>query len=442
MTQHNNNSIGERQTIDIVMPEWDRNSYNKNLSSIKQESDKQLKTTPLHEWHLASGANMANFGGYHMPLWYETGVKNEHLAVLESAGVFDTSHMACITVKGNDALNLLQYCFTRDIAPLRTGRCVYGAFLSDKGFSIDDALVYKFSDSVFMICVNSGMGSVITKHLIENKKNLSAEITDLTGRIAKMDIQGKNSARILAQVIKNPDEVYKKMPYFSFKNIELLDNTNVLLSRSGYTGDFGFEIFLTPYSIVKLWEDILKAGKKFNIIPCGLGSRDSLRAGAVLPLSHQDIGSWEFINHPWDFALPYNSEKTNFTKDFLGKDKLTNEIDHYIYPFAGDNLRKIGTSSDAIVLDENQNKIGTILTCATDIGIEWHENKIVSIVSPDLPENIKIKGLSCGFVKVNRKLENNTRLTLQEGKRKIKVTIMSDVRPDRTARKAIKNFYN
>ncbi|MCK5098442.1 MAG: aminomethyltransferase family protein, partial [Desulfobacteraceae bacterium] len=230
------------------------------------------------------------------------------------------------------------------------------------------------------------------------------------------------------------------MPYFSFKNVELLDKTNVLLSRSGYTGEFGFEIFLTPYAIVKLWKDILKAGEKFNITTCGLGSRDSLRAGAVLPLSHQDIGNWEFINHPWDFALPYNEGKTEFIKDFLGKNNLTQKIENYIYPFAGDNLRKIGTSENASVFDENQNNIGKILTCATDMGIGWHENKILSIASPDLPEDIKLKGLSCGFVMVNKKLEEGTRLNLQEGKRKIKVTIMSDVRPDRTARKAINNF--
>jgi glycine cleavage system T protein (aminomethyltransferase) len=426
-------------------------SFNKNnnmiselegLSSLLHLDAKQLKTTPLHQWHLSSGANMADFGGYHMPLWYETGVKNEHLAVLESAGMFDTSHMACITVKGNDAFKLLQFCFTRDISSLKIGRCVYGAFLNHHGFSLDDALLYKFSETVFMICVNSGMGSTIKAHLIENKKNKSVEVNDLTGRIAKIDIQGKNSARVLSGVLKTPDKIFKSMPYFSFKNVELLDGTNVLLSRSGYTGEFGFEIFITPYAVVKLWNDILDTGKKYNIIPCGLGSRDSLRAGAVLPLSHQDIGNWPFVNHPWDFALPYNENKTGFTKNFLGKDHLTGNIDHYIYPFAGDNLRKIGTSNDAVVLDQDDNLIGIILTCATDIGIGWLDNKIVSIADSNLPENMKVKGLSCGFVKVNTELTNGTRLTLKEGKRKIQVTVMSDIRPDRTARKAIKNFYN
>ncbi len=441
MRQKYNEASFNKQNLNITMPDWNNEAYEKNTSSIKRPNIDKLKTTPLHEWHIASGANMADFGGYHMPLWYETGVKQEHLSILKSAGIFDTSHMACITCKGKDAFNLIQFCFTRDIKSLKTGRCVYGAFLDKKGYSIDDAIVYKFSNELFMICVNSGMGEIISNHLIDNKKNQYVEIDDFTGRIAKMDIQGKNSIRILSKVLKDPDKVFNEMPYFSFKNVELIDGTNVLLSRSGYTGEFGFEIFVTPFSIVNLWGDILKAGDEFNIIACGLGARDSLRAGAVLPLSHQDIGNSEFINHPWDFALPFNNDKTGFTKDFLGKNEVTKKKNKYIYPFAGDNLKKIATSENAHVIDNNQNIIGTILTCATDMGIGWHNNRIFSIASPDLPENVKLKGISCGFVMVNKKLKNGDRLVLKEGKRIINVTIMADIRPDRTARVNIKRFY-
>ena len=117
-----------------------------------------LKTTPLNQWHRNANANMADFGGYDMPLWYETGVKNEHLSVLSSAGIFDTSHMACIRVEGGGAFDLLNFCFTRDLSTLVTGRCVYGAFLDTKAHSIDDAIVYKFTDTQFMVCVNAGMG--------------------------------------------------------------------------------------------------------------------------------------------------------------------------------------------------------------------------------------------------------------------------------------------
>ena len=407
----------------------------------------ELKTTPLNGWHRAAGANMADFGGYDMPLWYETGVKNEHLGVLKSVGIFDTSHMACIAVTGKDAFDLLQLCFTRDISSLADGRCVYGAFLNEEGHSLDDAIVYRFGDGDFMICVNSGMGPDISAHLGAHKKDGNADIRDLTDQVAKMDVQGKNSARILAKVLKDPDSVFAEMPYFSFKGRAdgnsgtlLADGTPILLSRSGYTGEFGFEIFISPDAIVKLWKDILEAGKEYDITACGLGSRDSLRAGAVLPLSHQDIGEWKFINHPWDFALPFNEDRTGFTKKFVGKAALEKGFDRYVYPFAGDSLRKVAAGEQTQVLDESGSTIGHVLTCATDMGIGWHDGRIFSIASPDLPSDAKIKGISCGFVMVDKKLEYGDRLTLKENKRKIEVTVVRDVRPDRTARKAIKNF--
>ncbi len=421
-----------------------------------------LKTTSLHQWHKDAGANMANFGGFDMPLWYETGVKNEHLAVLKSAGIFDTSHMACINVRGKDSFDLLNYCFTRDLTPLRLGRCVYGAFLDEQGHCMDDAIVYKFSDTRFMVCVNAGMGAVVASHLDDHgqKKKMDLIIEDLSGMVAKMDIQGKNSARILSKLIKNPEMVFNKMPYFSFKGsfkdqvmddvmdkdemgepVTLVDGTPILLSRSGYTGEFGFEIFLDPAAIVSLWENTLAAGAPFGIASCGLGARDSLRAGACLPLSHQDIGHWKFINHPWDFALPYTADKKGFTKNFLGSNALTPaKDDRFVHPFVGATLRKVTAEETTQVLDAGQKNIGNVLTCVTDMGISWLDNKIVSINTPDLPEDLKIKGLSCGFVMVSEALEPGVKLILKEGKRAINVTIVTDIRPDRTARMKLDNF--
>ncbi len=447
MALTNNNTDFNSSDKTIPMPDWNNQAYKGTLPFPENSNGTELKTTFLYAWHLDNGASMADFGGYHMPLWYNnTGVKNEHLAVLESAGIFDTSHMACITVKGNHAFELLQFCFTRNLNSLEPGRCMYGAFLDDRGFCIDDAIIYKFSRKVYMICVNSGMGEKITSHLIENKERinirngLSLEITDLTQRIAKMDIQGKNSARILAEIIKNPEKIFKRMPYFSFKIAELHDGTSILLSRSGYTGEFGFEIFVTPWAIVDLWKDILKAGEKFNILACGLGARDSLRTGAVLPLSHQDIGKSKFINHPWDFALAFDGKKRNFTKDFLGKEELLKPDNNYIYPFVGDDLRKVTPSDKTFVMDESHNKIGTVLTCVTDIAIGWINKRIFSTASPDLPRHAELKGLSCGFIMVAEKLEYGTRLFLQEGRRIINIRTVRDIRPHRTARKPIRNF--
>lgn len=127
---------------------------------------KERKITPLHVWHAAHGANMADFGGYEMPLWYST-AKKEHLAVLTSADIFDTSHMAVVMVAGPGAYDLLQLCFTNDLAacigkskkPLSSGRCVYGAYLNEKGEVIDDTIIYQLEENSYMAVVNAGMGA-------------------------------------------------------------------------------------------------------------------------------------------------------------------------------------------------------------------------------------------------------------------------------------------
>ena len=179
-----------------------------------------------------------------------------------------------------------------------------------------------------------------------------------------------------------------------------------------------------------MWDSLLEKGRPYNLIPCGLGARDSLRAGACLPLSHQDIGDFPFIHHPWDFALPFNDDKTLFTKDFLGAAALLSiQTPRFTYAFVGDSLRKVGTGETTRVLEKGGNAIGRVLTCATDMAISWVDNAIVSINSQDLPGDTKIKGLSCGFIRVDRPLSLGSRLTLQEAKRSIDVTVVEDIRP-------------
>ena len=413
-----------------------------------------MKKTPLYEWHVANGGNMADFSGYEMPIWYTAGIKEEHMSVLLRAGIFDTSHMAVATVNGPGAFDLLQHCLSKDLtkcvglkkAPISNRRCVYGVFLNENGEVLDDAITYQLDENRFMIVVNAGMGKIIASHLAEYKNSHDVKITNLTDKVAKMDIQGPMSAVILSKLLKNPERVFSKIPYFSFKGhfdpenkrskeVTLQDGAPLLLSRTGYTGEFGFEIFINPEHIVSLWENILEIGAEFNIKPCGLGSRDSLRTGAVLPLSHQDIGHWPFINHPWSFALPYNDDLSGFTKGFIGSKVLQCiEKPDYTYGFTGYDARKVSAGENAEVIDGNGDIIGSVLTCATDMGIGRVDSKIVSITSPDKPEDYFPKGLSCGFVKVDRPFETKDALTLREGKRKIEVEIRNDIRPYRSAR--------
>ena len=414
----------------------------------------QNKKTLLHAWHVAHGANMAIFGGYEMPLWYPSGVKNEHLAVLTHAGLFDTSHMAVLMVSGTGARDLLQHCFTKDLeacvgpkkAPLSPGRCVYGAFLDPQGNCIDDAIVYLLHQDEYMIVVNAGMGGTIAQHLEERKANADVKIHDMTDCVGKLDVQGPLAAKILREILDKPEKVFDKLVYFSFKGffqetslliepVRLTDGTPLMVSRSGYTGEFGFELFIHPAHFVQLWESILKAGELFGITYCGLGARDSLRTGAVLPLSHQDIGHWPFLNHPWPFALPYNDSQTAFTKTFVGSEALQNiENPQFTYAFVGNDLRKVTVCDPAIVLDADGNAIGAVLTCATDMGIGRYEGRIYSIASPDKPEGFDPKGLSCGFIRVNKRLALGDTVELKDSRRKLKVKIVDDVRPNRTAR--------
>jgi len=409
--------------------------------------------TPLHFWHMEHGARMAGFGGYEMPLWYGS-AKEEHLTVLTRAGLFDTSHMAVIMVDGTGALDLLQFCFTNDLsaclgprkAPLKPGRSVYGAFLTEAGHVLDDAIVFMLGEASFMVVVNAGMGPVVARHLADHRSGRPVQVKDLSGQVGKMDIQGPLAAIIMQDVLRDAEKIFEGMPYFAFKGgfgawpptagkVATYNNLPLLLSRTGYTGEFGFEIFATVDAIFSIWKAVVAAGRRYGAIPCGLAARDSLRAGAVLPLSHQDIGAWPFCHNPWPFALPYVPGKRQFSKSFLGAAALEPCRAPFTYPFVGDDLRKV--SPPAEVRDQNGRALGQVLTCVTDMAIGWHDNRVLSIASPDRPRGFRAGGLSCGFVKVGEALPWNTQLMLKDKRRQIAVRVMKDVRPDRTARQPI-----
>lgn len=421
----------------------------------------EIKTTPLHRWHVDNGANMAAFGAYDMPLWYPEGAKGEHLAVINSVGLFDTSHMAMVTVYGVGARELLQTCFSKDLeyciglkkSALGKGRSVYGLFLSHGGHVLDDAIVSQVTDTLYSIVVNAGMGGPIAAHLTEHNEELGAKILDLSDRLGKIDIQGCNSAKILSEVIQQPARVFSGFPYFSFKGwfadevevqepVRLVDGTPILLSRTGYTGEFGFEIFVDAEKVESVWKRLLTVGKAYGVQPCGLAARDSLRAGAVLPLSHQDVGDWPFAENPWPFALADRDEQGNFSKDFIGADTLESlESEEYTLAFAGYDPRKMTVSEKSYVADEQGNRVGEILTCTTDMAIGRVDDKIVSVATVEgKPENFVPRGLSCGFIKVACRFVPGDDVILTDGKRRIKVEIRSDIRPNRTARRPIKEM--
>lgn len=418
-----------------------------------------VKTTALHDWHVGHGANMALFAGYEMPLWYPAGARAEHLAAIRAVGIFDTSHMAVLTVKGAGARELLQHCFCRDLerclgrqkGPLVDDRCTYGFFLNEKGHVIDDAIVYQLGPQDYMVVANAGMGAELAAHLGRHRTGIEADIRDFTDRVGKMDVQGPAAGRLVHRLIKDPESFFDRLSYFSFKGgfagclssatVELRDGTPLLIARTGYTGEFGFELFMDREGFPAVWEAALRTGEDLEALPCGLAARDSLRVGACLPLSHQDIGDWPFVANPWLFALPWGDDKNGFTKDFLGAAALRQlEAAEHTLPFAGYDPRKIVVGPDTFVADLEGNRIGRVLTCATDMAIDRVEGRIVSIATPitaGRPENFKPRGLCCGFVLVNHPLALGEEIVLTDGRRNLMVEIREDIRPDRTARRPI-----
>jgi len=404
---------------------------------------------------------MTPFAGYDMPLWYPSGARDEHVSVLTNCGIFDTSHMAAVRVSGPGARGLLQWCFSRDLdargggreSGMTPGKCLYGVFLDESGGVVDDAIVYDLARDDYLAVVNAGMGPPVSRHLMNHRDGRNVEISDLTDVLGKIDIQGPLSGMVLKEILAEPERVLADMDYFTFKGtfengapgtgrVLLRDGTPVLLSRTGYTGEFGFELLCPRAKTPGIWDSLLSAGGGLPVKPCGMAARDSLRTGAMLPLARQDIGDWPFMNNPWTFALPYAPGTKEFTKDFLGREALEKcrECDH-TYPFVGYDPRKVPTGGiTPVVMDGEGNVIGTVLTCVTDTGIGRIDGRVYSITSPDRPEGFVPAGLSCGFVRVGRELAEGETIRLKKGAREIAVSVVKDIRPDRTARHPIERM--
>lgn len=401
--------------------------------------------TILYDVHCSLGGTMVDFGGYDMPLWYPSGAVKEHLAVLGGAGLFDTSHMAVLLVEGAGVRKFLNYAVTKEISNLKVGRAGYGLILDERGFAVDDTIVYPLGEERFGLVVNAGMSGKVIEHLKKVPGGSGFTYVDLADKIAKLDVQGPKSYEIMRGLVAEPEKVFEKLPYFTFKGdfdlaksaVKLTDGTPILLSRTGYTGELGFEIFLPLDKAREFWRKIVDAGARFGLIPCGLAARDSLRAGAVLPLSHQDIGHWHFVNTPWPWALPLSPEG-KFTKDFHGRaelEKVKDSADHTL-PFVGFDPRKVDEKEARVMLADQP--IGTILTVVADMAIGRIDGKVVGLASPDKPEGWTPKGLVCGFVKVNKNLAPGTPIALKDSRRQLKAEIVSDIRPGRTARRPLK----
>lgn len=243
-----------------------------------------MKQTPLYEKHLALGAQMTDFGGWQLPVRY-TDIIEEHNAVRSAAGLFDVSHMGEIFVQGPGAEAFLQRLLTNDVSHAAEGQCVYSPMCYEDGGTVDDLLIYKLGAQRFLAVVNAANTE---KDFAWFRQNLTpgAEAENVSSSYAQLALQGPRAPQILARLTDAP---LHELRYYHFMQNVTVAGVTMLVSRTGYTGEDGFEFYLAPEKAGQVWDALLQAGKTDGLCPAGLGARDTLRFEAAMPLYGHEL---------------------------------------------------------------------------------------------------------------------------------------------------------
>lgn len=276
--------------------------------------DANLKKTCLYDRHVALGAKMSPFAGYMMPIQYTT-ITEEHLAVRNHVGVFDVSHMGEIVVSGPDAEKFVNYVFTNDVRGLAPGKILYGMMLYFFGGTVDDLLVYKeFEPDHFLMVVNASNIEKDYNWLIDNSKEFDVHIENRSEEWGQVAVQGPDAERTMIDVLGIAEA--SGIGFYEFFESKWKDS-RMIVSRTGYTGEDGFEIYASPEAIVEIWDRLLQGG----VTPCGLGCRDTLRFEAGLPLYGHELTAED---NPAKAGLLMFCK---FDKEFIGKNWTEVSID-------------------------------------------------------------------------------------------------------------------
>ena len=252
---------------------------------MSQPAPAPLKKTPLNARHRSLGARMVEFGGWDMPVEY-AGLVSEHMAVRTAAGLFDVSHMGQIEIAGKDALKAVQHITSNDAGKLAVNQIQYSALTTHRGTFVDDVLTYKLNDEHFMLVVNASNIIKDFKWIAEQIAGIGdAVAVNTSSRYALIALQGPVARDVLQTLTGvNLDDI----KYYWFTTGEVA-SVRVTISRTGYTGEDGFEIFVPPANAERVWDALLAAGKPHGVVPAGLGARDTLRLEAAMRLYGNDM---------------------------------------------------------------------------------------------------------------------------------------------------------
>ncbi|MFR9166572.1 MAG: glycine cleavage system aminomethyltransferase GcvT [Dysgonomonas sp.] len=312
-----------------------------------------MKTTPFTDIHIALGAKMHEFAGYNMPIEY-SGIIDEHLTVCNSVGVFDVSHMGEFWVKGAHALEFLQKVTSNDISQLEPGKAQYSCFINEDGGIVDDFIVYQYEAEKYMLVVNA---SNIKKDWEWCTKNndVRAELENASDNMAQLAIQGPKALATLQKLTKID---LSKIPYYTFTTGHFGDADEVIISNTGYTGAGGFELYFYPKDGVKIWNNIMEAGKEFGIKPIGLGARDTLRLEMGFLLYGNDMDD---TTTPLEAGLGWITKFAD-GKNFIGRNILEKQKKLGLSrKLCGFELQEKGIPRQGYdIMNENGEKIGVV----------------------------------------------------------------------------------
>lgn len=308
------------------------------------------KTTCLHDLHLALNAKMSPFAGFDMPIEYK-GIVEEHNAVREGVGVFDVSHMGEVYVEGTDARRFVNHIFTNDVTKIGDGDILYGMMLYPNGGVVDDLLVYRLAENEYFLVINAGNIAKDLAWIQDAAKGYDVQINDLSDYYGELAVQGPAAEKTLSDVLGIDAS---DLTFYTFKGIEK-DDEKMIISRTGYTGEDGFEVYASHEATRRFWQKLMDAG----VQPCGLGCRDTLRFEAGLPLYGDELTAE---------ITPVEAGLSMFCKldkdEFIGKDVVARQ------KAEGVDRKSVGLEIEgpAIarhgydVLDEDGNVIGTVTT--------------------------------------------------------------------------------
>ena len=342
----------------------------------------ELKRTPLFEVYKNYGAKTIDFGGWDLPVQFSS-IKEEHEAVRTKAGLFDVSHMGEVEVRGADSLAFLQKIATNDVSLLKAGGAQYTAMCYEDGGTVDDLLIYKKADNDYLLVINA---SNIDKDIDWLTANINGDITikNISNEVALLALQGPIAQQVLQKLT---DTDLTEIKFFKFKDGVKVSGVNSLLSRTGYTGEDGFEIYCAAEDAIVLWEKILEVGKEDGVLPCGLGARDTLRFEAILPLYGQELSKdITPIEAGIGFAVKPNKEA-----DFNGKTVLKEQKENGpARKLVGIELIEKGIPRHGYEVFANEEQIGVVTT---------------GTQSPTLKKNIGLALLKAEFTALGTEVE-------------------------------------